>query len=297
MKFDFRHAAIILALGAGLASCSDNDNPAVIQEFITVTFEDTGAIMAGPTSYGANLYYGYDGNQYAGCEIPVVDDVKMQFGLNVSTWTNEKDFYGGGIVLSNWNYRSNPAGITQNDWWYTYENQCSVYNTSSVDGANQGAGAVGSNTFAVAFGYDGPESSNAAGRFSFTNNAEFMLHSIQVCNTSYTYGVLVNGNPFGNTPGQNIIEAAGWLKVEFYGFDANGNPTNGGRPVELYLADGRQPNATLSNVISRWTECDLTPLGKVNMVKVSFSGSDSGEYGLNTPTYVALDNLVINVTD
>lgn len=292
MKIDFRHLAMILALGACFTSCSDDDSDD--RTFVTVTFENTGAILAGPTSYGANLYYGFDGTQYSGASIPVTGNVKLEFGLNVSSWTNEKDFYGGGMVLSNWNLRSNPAGQDKEDWWYTYENQCSVYNLGSADGANKGAGAGSSNTFAVAFGYDGPQSSNAAARFSFTGNAEFPLASIEVCNTSYTYGVLMNGNPFGNTPDKNIIEAKGWFRVEFYGFDAQGNPTNGGKPVELYLADGRSSASAV--VVDRWTVCDLSPLGKVNTVKVSFNGSDTGEWGLNTPTYVALDNLVIETT-
>lgn len=294
MKHNLRFAVLFAAFGAFITSCSDDD-PEVTDRFVTVTFENTGAILAGPTSYGANLYSGYDGNQYAGARIPVTGDVDMQFGLNVSSWTNEKDFYGGGLILSNWNYRSDMAVASQPGWWYTYENQCSVYNTSSIDGANAGAGADGSNTFAIAFGYDGPQSSNAAARFNFTGNAEFLLHSVQVCNTSYAYGVMANGNPFGNNPNQNIIESGGWFKVEFYGFDANGRATNNGNPVEFYLADGRQPSATLSNVVARWTECDLTPLGRVNSVKISFSSSDTGEWGINTPTYVALDNLVINV--
>ncbi len=294
MKLSLSYAALVVMLGAFITSCSDNDFEET-DKYVMVTFENTGAILAGPTSYGANLYYGYDGSQYSGATIQITDDVAMQFGLNVSSWTGERDFYGGGLILSNWNYRSDlPAG-SQDGWWYSYLNQCSVYNTASTDGANMGAGADGSNTFAIAFGYDGPQSSNGAARFNFTGKAEFLLSSIQVCNTSYTYGVMANGNPFGNNPNLNLIEAGGWFKVEFYGFDANGNATNGGQPVELYLADGREATATLSNIISRWTTCDLTPLGRVNSVKISFSGSDTGEWGLNTPTYVALDNLIINV--
>lgn len=291
MKIDFRYCAMFLALGACFSSCSDDDSDN--RSFVTVTFENTGGILAGPTSYGANLYYGYEGTQYSGAEVPVTDDVKLQFGLNVSSWTGQKDFYGGGLILSNWNCRSNSVGKENTNWWYSYENQCSVYNTKSPDGANSGAGANDSNTFAIAFGYDAPESSNGAAKLTFTGKAEFPLVSIQVCNTSYAFGTMLYGNPFGNTPDKDLLEAKGWFKVQFYGYDSNGNPTNGGRPVELYLADGRTDK---SFILDSWTICDLTPLGKVNSVKINFDGSDKGQYGINTPTYVALDDLVIETT-
>ncbi len=46
-----------------------------------------------------------------------------------------------------------------------------------------------------------------------------------------------------------------------------------------------------SKYIKDWTYVDLSSLGQVNEVMFYMSGSDSGEYGLNTPAYFCLDNF------
>ncbi len=46
-----------------------------------------------------------------------------------------------------------------------------------------------------------------------------------------------------------------------------------------------------TNYIKEWTYVDLSELGQVNEVVFSMEGSDSGEYGLNTPAYFCLDNF------
>ena len=294
MKKQLIYSAVALTMGFGFVSCSDDDGPES-PRLVEIGFEGGNNILAGPTSYGANLYYGYDGTQFTEAEFPVTEDVRLHIGINESIWTDEIDFYGGGMALSQWNIRSNPADQSAADWWYSYNNQCSVYNLQSVDGANTKAGAGGSDTFVIATGYSDPNSMSSCSRMYFTGNAELQVVGIDVCNSSYAYGVLMNGNPYGNDPGKNIQEAEGWFKVEFYGFDSEGNPTNGGAPVEFYLCDYRPGSATYTETISKWTNCDLSALGKVNAVEVNFKGSDTGLYGLNTPAYVCLDNFTVSV--
>ncbi|MDE6100420.1 MAG: DUF4465 domain-containing protein [Paramuribaculum sp.] len=294
MKKQLIYSAVVLAMGFGFVSCSDDDGPES-PRLVEIGFEGGNNILAGSTSYGANLYYGYDGTQFTEAEFPVTEDVRLHIGINESIWTDEIDFYGGGMALSQWNIRSNPADQSAADWWYSYNNQCSVYNLQSVDGANTKAGAGGSDTFVIATGYSDPNSMSSCSRMYFTGNAELQVVGIDVCNSSYAYGVLMNGNPYGNDPGKNIQEAEGWFKVEFYGFDSEGNPTNGGAPVEFYLCDYRPGSATYTETISKWTNCDLSALGKVNAVEVNFKGSDTGLYGLNTPAYVCLDNFTVSV--
>ncbi len=299
IRSEIRYACMAmaaLAAGSFFTSCSDDDDNTPKKEIVTIGFENTGITLAGPTSYGANLYNGYEGTQFTSGEIAVTPSVKLHFGLNESMFTDEIDFYGGGMALSQWNYRSNPAGQGGVDWWYSYHNQCSVYNVNSTDGANQGAGADGSNTFGICFGYKDNNSMSGRSRLSFTNRAEFPLVSVDFCNSSYVYGTLMEGNPFGSHPDKNIKEAKGWFMVEVYGFDASNNPVNGGKPVQFYLCDYRDGSATATETISTWKTCDLSALGKVNAIEIDLKGSDYGTYGLNTPSYVCIDNLRIDVT-
>jgi hypothetical protein len=54
--------------------------------------------------------------------------------------------------------------------------------------------------------------------------------------------------------------------------------------VDFYLAKGK-------NVVTDWTYVDLSQLGKVDAIFFTLSGSRTGDWGLNTPTYFCIDNL------
>lgn len=283
--FNLRMAAAMLAAGVMLTSCSDDDDPADPSvRTCLIDFENTSVELAGPDSYGANLYYGYDGTQFTKGAIEVEPGVDFEFGLNSGVYSTYTDLFNGGMFLSQWNYRTDKAGTTAG-WWENYTNQCSVYNTASTDGANKGAGADGSNTFAVINGYG-----QTAASFGFSAGAEYEVSSMMICPTSYNYGMLANGNPMGNDGGKSIKEAKGWFKVLAYGYDAQGNAVNGGKPLEKYICDYRTPASTVE-LFSTWQTWDLSALGKVNKIKIDFDGSDTGQWGLNTPAYICIDNI------
>lgn len=284
------------------SSCSDDDDNDVTERLIKVgeiTFENTGIILAGPDSYGADLYSDFAGGQrYTAGSIAFNKGTDaICFGLNTQgDWfPGIATLYNGGLFLSQFNFRSNPEDKSA-DWWYSFNNQCSVYNIDSTDGTNRGAGADGSDTFAVINGscnasdiatVYGTGKEVSLGGFRFDNNSEFIVGEIEICNTSYTYGVVENGNNFS----QPLKNNQGWLKVLAYGYDAKGNLT-AGSPIEYYLCDYRTASAQKS-MDRDWEDWDLSRLGKINRVVFNFEGSDTSEYGLNTPGYLALDNIEI----
>lgn len=96
-------------------------------------------------------------------------------------------------------------------------------------------------------------------------------------------------NPDKKLDGQEANN--GWFKVLAYGYDATGHMTTGS-PVEFYLCDYRAGSKT-KNLDNDWEDWNLKALGNVNRVVFNFEGSDAGEYGLNTPGYLALDNIEI----
>lgn len=294
--FNLKTVIAVLAAAAIFTSCSDDDGPKVNRKVID--FENTGIELAGPTSYGENCYAGYTGGtQFVSGQIAVEPGVYMKFGVNFSLWDDEDSFMAGGMILSQWNYRTNKVGETSADWWYSYKNQCSVYNTASTDGANSGAGANGSNTFALINGYDDPNSFSPAASFEFTSSAEYLVESIDICPNSYLYGVVTGGNDFGSTTAVSLINSKGWFKILAYGFDAAGNPTNGGNPVEKYVCDYRDEASPKIAIATVWQTWDLSALGKVNKVKFDFDGSDKNNYGLLTPTYMCVDNVSLILPD
>lgn len=250
-----------------------------------ITFEEGDRILAGPTSYGANLYANYSGVKYTQYEYSYSRGETFTCGLNSTSGLN---FSSGGIALSQWNIMSNPSGQT-GDWWYSYLNQCSVYNTASTDGLNQGAGAAGSNTFGIVYGYVDFYNSKWMSKPYFTFSSPKNVVSMYVCNSSYVYGVIKNGNKFGAQGSADSLEKAkGWFKIAATGYDRNGKAV---KTVEKYICDYRDsanPQIPVSTTWEEWT------LGLENVVKVEFNfeGSDvDPQYGLNTPAYICIDNI------
>lgn len=261
-----------------------------------VTFDNaTEDELAGPTSYGENLYDG---------SILGWTDPTIGFWTEFNTVGGVTAFYCGGIAPSNWSIRSNGTTHTQ-DWWYSYQNQCSVYNTDVADGASN-AGHSGSN-FGIVYGYLDQYNSTymAMPEFTFVDEGYNLVNrNIQymyVCNSAYTYGVIIHGNYWddGEDDGwtgsaQSLVTSKGWFKVLAYGYKADGSATNGGNPVEFYLADYRDNSSTATPAIEKWTKWDLSALGSVAKIKFNFVGSDNSQYGLNTPAYVCIDDITFN---
>ncbi|SEW52778.1 DUF4465 domain-containing protein [Chitinophaga arvensicola] len=257
----------------------------------TITFEGIGSsYMAGPTSYADNAYSAYSGTQIA----PYVHTPSnLKFGIKGAGSGTPVDYWNGGFIVSDWNYKANIPGKT-GDWWYSYLNQASVY--SGTSGSKNG-GYSGSSNFAVMFGYVDFYNSSYATRpkIDFTSGSG-VVNGTYVCLSSYTYGVIQNGNTFGSgvaTPLKDVANGKGYLKLQAYGFNGN-TPTNGGLPIEMYLARYNNHLPVVAPVTA-WTFFDLSALGTVTRVEFNFEGNDSGTYGLNTPAYVCMDNVQVTL--
>lgn len=106
------------------------------------------------------------------------------------------------------------------------------------------------------------------------------LKSVMVCNGTYTYREMRDGGYC-----EKFAEGD-WFKVVFVGY--KGETKTG--EVEYYLADFREGKRFINN---NWEYLDLTNLADADRVEVTFDGSDKGDYGLNTPRYVFIDNLTV----
>src|SRR5690606_17763153 len=86
------------------------------------------------------------------------------------------------------------------------------------------------------------------------------------------------------------FEENDWFKVIIRGY--SGNTLTG--TVEFYLADFRDGN---SLIVRDWTKVSLSSLGTVDRLTLTFDSSDKGFFGVNTPKYVCLDDLVVEVEE
>ncbi|MDR0802861.1 DUF4465 domain-containing protein [Fluviicola sp.] len=191
-------------------------------------------------------------------------------------------FISGGVFFENtydsqWNYwasgfiYSNSTNVTTAD----YTNDYSAY---------AGSGANGSPNYAVNYG----------GSIDF--GTEKVLSSIQITNTTYAALSMLNGDSFGKQFGSpnnaqgdpDGTNGEDWFRLLIIGKDAQSNVTD---TVIFYLADYRFANNSDDYVVDSWETADLTSLGEVQFLEFGLESSDVGSFGINTPTYFALDNL------
>ncbi|MCH5223685.1 MAG: DUF4465 domain-containing protein [Muribaculaceae bacterium] len=309
--FKFFLPCMLLTMAFGLSGCSDDDdNP--IDNFpewhdVTVEFKDVPDNLIASNAYGSNLYYGAQ-DQITTGYIPKLDWGKyIQFPINYGS-TFDADFnsvwgysyYNGGLAVSKYHDMETAS----------YENQLSVYDTTSPSGGNflvaYGASMATDPDKAKYSDYNecahiyitdskGFTVSDPGTAGSFVSGEEFEAYfkSVWINNTTYTYLTMLNGNPYSSALNE---ENKGWFKVQFIAFDDDDPDSKPLGYVEAYLANFDEKLADgYTGIIEEWIEVDLSPLPYASILVINFAGSDTGEYGLNTPKYCALDKFELQV--
>ena len=216
----------------------------------------------GPILYGTGCTWNDEQNTFlSGSVLP----------YDPETWSG--GFSGGGIAISNYG-----------DWLMInvdYTQQLTCYNYDLGDGTSrEKAGNNGSDNFAVV--YDaGAWGANPAA-LTFSDQEPRVIESLYVVNTLYTEYVLFYGNDYCAPLADN-----GFFKVTATGYFGE-TPTG---TSEFYLANKNR------QFVSKWTKWDLSELGFVDKVIFSVSGSEElyGDWGINAPTYFAIDDIAVRV--
>ena len=172
---------------------------------------------------------------------------------------NEEYAYWGGFALSNVKDTDPANGL--------FANQYAVFNDSASSGEN----------FLIYY-YD-----------SFNEPCDIVLKKpvhlsdVKLNLTTYTYASITNEaiNDFAR-----VFIDGDYLKVVFTAM--KGNEITG--VDECYVVDFRDGKRIMA---TDWTEYSLVNLGSdYNRVRVTIETTDIGEWGANTPLYIALDDLV-----
>jgi hypothetical protein len=204
-----------------------------------------------------------------------------------------EDFYLGNNSV--WDGSDMSGGFSLNDVWFSnnYVNEYGGYSNGGFSVSCQtdmgtagfgnqysvysNGGANGSKQFAVVF-YSSYAPENS--RFTLNKKAS-KIKSLKVNNSTYAYLAMKNGDSYTNALGEND-----WFKVIFEGYLDSKSVGK----VEFYLADFREGK---TYICKEWTNVNLLGLGEVDEVRISVDGSDVSEYGLNTPSYVCIDDIEI----
>lgn len=175
---------------------------------------------------------------------------------------NDEYNYWGGFALSKVYDRDTTNG--------KYENQYAVYNTEAASGDNF-----------LLYYYD--SYSDPCDMVFIKQSA--LLHSVKLNLTTYVYASITDEaiNDFARK-----FEDGDYLKVVFSALDKLEKPT--GESVECYVVDYRDGKRFVAD---NWNEFSLG--FTADRVRITIETSDVGEYGANTPLYIAIDDLVYSL--
>ncbi len=189
-------------------------------------------------------------------------------------------FASGGLNFVN-NY--NATFQSWDGWAYSNTTDTTTPGFGNQYSAITGGGAGGSSQYGVFFqpfsngmtvSVDGGGTTTFAGGY-FTN-------------TTYAALSMLNGDSFAKQFGGATGDDPDWFLLTVSGLDPGGMVTS---TMELYLADYRFADNSLDYIVDEWTWLDLSSLGEVAGLQFQLTSSDVGAFGVNTPTYFALDNL------
>jgi len=139
-----------------------------------------------------------------------------------------------------------------------------------------GGGINGTKNYAVCYGGGTiiPESS-------------LKLTGFYVNNTTYTYRTIKEGSVFSKEFGGTSGNDKDWFRIKIT------NHSNGVKSDSLlfYLADFQNADNTKDYIINKWEWVDLRNFKATDSLIISFESSDTGQYGINTPVYVAMDDF------
>lgn len=151
-------------------------------------------------------------------------------------------------------------------------------------------GAGGSSNFAIFYDF-----SNGGIN---TNDAAIKIDSFQLTNTTYAYLSMRDGDGYGKQFGSiyagdgTTVDATNgedYFVVKIYGENFDQTETDS---IEFYLADYRFADSTLDYIVDDWNTIDLTGFSfDVASVRFGFVSSDTNQYGIKTPAYLAIDNV------
>lgn len=227
---------------------------------------------------------------FVSCEKEEPTEVKIDFQslpLQPNSFWNGSDA-SGGLTLSNATFNN-----AFTDWgggftsWsgFAFSN---VTDTAATGLGNQYSAMVTSfpeplNVYAVAF-----YSSDSEDDTKIEFDRKVTLVSMKVTNTTYAHHSMREGDGFSKKFGGIDGTDPDWFLLTIDGYN-NGVKT---QSLDFYLADFRSENSSQDYIRDNWTNVNLSSLGSVDKIMLKLTSSDNGDYGMNTPAFVALDDLV-----
>ncbi len=127
-------------------------------------------------------------------------------------------------------------------------------------------------------------------RIDFPIRIQF--YSARFTNNTYAALSMTHGDPFAKKFGGPDGKDPDYLLLTLTTLDFEGTVLGS---LTIPLADFRFEDDSQDYILDEWTEFDLTDLHWGESLVFSLQSSDVGMFGINTPTYFAMDDLSVAV--
>ena len=204
------------------------------------------------------------------------------FGIGIDSFLNGSEadgsFVSKSITLPN-NYNG------EFDSWIGWSISSITDNTTPGFG-NQYSAITG-------VGFD--NSQNYAVSFEFGENKIKLndegntIDGFYVTNNTYAYLSMKDGDAFAKKFGGETGNDPDFFLMTIRGYNDGEQQADS---INFYLADYRFEDNSDDYLIADWTYIDVSVLGEVDSIGLSLSSSDNGQFGMNTPAYFCVDQIV-----
>ncbi|MGK7940195.1 MAG: DUF4465 domain-containing protein [Crocosphaera sp.] len=194
---------------------------------------------------------------------------------------------GSGGFTSRGAFFNNNFNSDFNSWsGWSYSNTTDTTTPGFVNqfSAFTGEGFGGSSNYGVAFSFNPGDS-----RIILPERTTPL--SMQITNTTYAALSMLNGDQFGKVFGGQTGDDPDFFLLTITGLNASDEVIG---TIDFYLADYRFSDNSQDFIVDTWNEVDLTNLKGATSLSFALTSSDLGTFGINTPAYFAVDNLVVS---
>lgn len=232
-----------------------------------ISFEDVGATLA-----SGSAFRGPDPQGVTGVgpfeDVVVIGDFESETLVFNNVYSED---YGS---WNQWAYSNVTNNITPG-----YINQF---------GAIPGVGGMGTATFGVGFVDQGDFFEPPSIRKAEDDIRRFS--SLLVTNTTYAALSMRSGDSFAKKFGGTSGSDPDFFLLTITGKDASGLTIG---KVDHYLADYRFADNSKDYIVDDWNWVDLSPIATASSLEFSIDSSDVGPFGINTPSYFAVDEITM----
>ncbi len=243
-----------------LARSNENQYIQMKHRFLTLA-----AFVASPLAHGATVTF-----EDLSPGIPYAGGGSYENGANLSG-----SFTSGPLTLSN---SYNATWGSWSGWSYSTTTDDTTAGFDNQYSAFPGSGAGGSATYAIAYADAAIEIPTG-----------YSIGSLAIANTTYAALSMRDGDAFSKQFGGPSGDDPDLFQITFTGYLA-GNPIGS---VTADLADFTFADNSQDYILGDWLQVDLSSLSSADLVRFSYSSTDVGDWGINTPTYIAVDSIVL----